>query len=115
MSDAKFKPVRKDGRQIPGLYTSDICRVERDQDGLWVADVPMRPIGSSVFMEFRPTEIGGQWMRVGRFKVRAGAMAIAERLQSGELVFDSAVSRNGSTPVRLISFSAAEEEIRAAQ
>ena len=112
MSDAKFKPVCKDGLQIPGLYTSDICRVERDQDDLWVADVPMRSIGKSAFMEFRSLAMGGQWVRIGRFKTRAGALVAAERLQSGEIVFDSAVSRNGHTPVTLVSFSSVVEEIR---
>lgn len=108
-----FRAVRgKSGKPLPGLYEADICRVERDQDGLWVADVPMRSIGSSAYMEFRPLSMGGQWIRIGRFKVRADALAIAERLQYGELVFDSAVTRNGEVPVKLVLFSAVVDEIR---
>lgn len=108
-----FRSVRdKSGQPLPGLYESDICRVERDSDGLWVADVPMRHIGNSAFMEFRPLAMGGQWVRVGRFKVRRGAMSVAERLKSGELIFDSAVSRNGVAPVKLVQFSAVVDEIR---
>lgn len=110
---SKFRAVRgKSGTALPGLYESDICRVERDQDGLWVADVPMRSIGNSAYMEFRPLAMGGQWVRIGRFKVRAGALAIAERLQYGELVFDSAVTRNGEAPVKLVLFSTVVDEIR---
>lgn len=102
----------KEGKALPGLWESDICRVERDQDGLWVADVPMRNIGKSAYMEFRPLAMGGQWVRIGRFKARADAMTIAERLQYGELVFDSAVTRNGEAPVKLVLFSTVVDEIQ---
>lgn len=108
-----FRAVRsQSGKPIPGLYESDICRVERDQDGLWVAEVPMRHIGKSAYMEYRPLAMGGQWVRIGRFKVRAGAMAAAERLQYGDLVFDAAVTRNGKKPVELVLFSSVADEIR---
>lgn len=112
-TSTEFRAVHdQSGKPLPGLYESDICRVERDHDGLWVADVPMRQIGNSAYMEFRPLDMGGQWVRVGHFKVRRGAMSVAERLKSGELVFDTAVSRNGVAPVKLVQFSAVVDEIR---
>lgn len=109
----KFRAGRnKEGKALPGLWESDICRVEMDQDGLWVAEVPMREIGKSAYMEFRPLAMGGQWTRIGRFKARAGAMQTAERLQYGELAFDSAITRNGIEPARLVLFSAIADELR---
>ena len=111
--DSKFRTVRgKSGKALPGLYESDICRVERDHDGLWVAEVPMRRIGKSAYMEYRPLTMGGHWVRIGRFEVRSGAMATAERLKYGELVFDSAIIRNGIEPVKLVLFSSVADEIR---
>ena len=112
--DTKFRAVRdKSGKLLPGLYESDICRVEREQDGSWITEVPMRQIGGSAFMEYRPLSMGGQWVRIGRFRVRAGATSIAERLRYGELVFDSSVSRDGEkTVVRLVQFAAVIDEIR---
>lgn len=114
MPDTKFKrsvsPI--DGAALSGVYESDICRVERNPNGLWVAEVPMRPIGRSAFYEFRPIALGGKWTRIGSFRTRDGAMTLAEKLRDGELVYDSAVTRNGHEPVRIVRFAAVVDEIR---
>ena len=102
----------KSGDPLPGVYDSDICRVEKGQDGLWIAEVPMRHIGKTAYMEYRPLDMGGRWTRIGQFKVRAGAMQTAERLQYGELVFDSAITRNGIEPARLVLFSSVADELQ---
>lgn len=109
----KFRTVRgESGNALSGVYESDICRVERDQDGLCVAEVPMRKIGDSAYMEYRPITMGGRWVRIGRFDVRDSAMATAERLKYGELVFDSAITRNGMNPVKLVLFASVADEIQ---
>lgn len=97
---------------MDSLYESDICRAERGQDGLWVAEIPMRQIGRSAYKEFRPVALGGHWVRVGGFRAIEDAIACAERFQGGELVYDDAASRNGSAPNRIVRFAAVADEIR---
>lgn len=94
------------------IFESDICRAERGNDGLWIAEIPMRQIGRSVYKEFRPVALGGRWVRVGRFRTIEDMTAFAERFQGGELVYDDAVERNGSVPNRIVRFAAVADEIR---
>jgi len=94
------------------IFESDICRAERGNDGLWIAEIPMRQIGRSVYKEFRPVALGGHWVRVGGFRTIEDAIACAERFQAGELVYDDAVSRNGETPKKVVRFAAVADEIR---
>ncbi len=114
MTDIKFKRCILNGKPLPGLYESDICRVEKTPEG-WITEVPMRRVGNSAFFEFRPLKLSGAWMRIGTFGVRASAMRVAEQLRDGELVYDSAVARNGVAPIRLVRFTAVAEEIRKTQ
>ncbi len=114
MTLTKFKRTVIDGKAISGLYESEICRIERTSDG-WCAEVPMRRIGNSAYFEFRPLNLGGHWVRIGTFRIRAGAMHTAQQLKDGELVFDTAVSRNGIEPIRLVRFTAVQDSIRETQ
>ena len=114
MTHTKFKRTVVDGEAIAGLYESEICRFERTPTG-WCAEVPMRRIGNSAYFEFRPLNLGGHWVRIGTFRIRAGAMQTAQQLKDGELVFDTAVARNGIEPIRLVRFTAVQNAIRESQ
>ena len=112
----KLKPVRDDKGVLPGLFKCDICRIEMRDDGWWRAQVPMRDIGNSQYREFCPIERGGAWMDFGSYKVKAGALAAAERLQSGVYVWLRPYKDEfGLVPGRLVEFKDAVEAIRAAQ
>ncbi|ALS68443.2 hypothetical protein AT395_25215 (plasmid) [Pandoraea apista] len=47
-----------DGKAVPGLWESDIVRMEWF-DGAWHCQVPMREIGRTQFYEFRPLAMAG--------------------------------------------------------
>lgn len=79
----------RNGRPIPGLWESDVVRMERASTG-WAAQVPMRPIGQSVYWEFRAASRGGAWVDIGRYHKRADAVRAALLLKSGLYVWRAA-------------------------
>ena len=56
----------------------------------WAAQVPMRPIGQSVYWEFRAASRGGAWVDIGRYRKRADAVRAALLLKSGLYVWRAA-------------------------
>lgn len=103
------------GKVIPGLWASEICRVERI-DGLWRAEVPMRAIGQSRFCEFRPIDMDGQWQSIYSYRVREDAMLVAERLKSGVWVWQKpCFDEFGRVLGRLVKFADVVGEITATQ
>lgn len=116
LTEHSFKMCRDEqGKAIPGLWISEICRVERI-DGLWRAEVPMRAIGKSRFYEFRPVDMDGQWRSIYSYRVREDAMQIAERLQSGVWVWQkSHFDEFGRVLGRLVKFADVVDEITATQ
>ena len=112
----KFKPVKNAKGVLPGLFECDICRIEKREDGCWRAQVPMRKIGNSQYQEFCSVERGGVWLDIGHYKVKAGALAAAERLHSGVYVWLRPYKDEfGPVPGRLVEFKDAAEAIRASQ
>jgi L-lysine 2,3-aminomutase len=108
----KFSKVRdENGHGIPGLYTSEICRVER-VDGLWKAQVTLRQIGVTPYYEFRPIASGGVWKSIGSYRAKDSAMHNAEHLVSGVFVWQVACVNE---PGRMVEFKDVVEEIRASQ
>lgn len=90
MSEIKIKPTRdKDGKVIPGLWESDVVRMERF-DGGWYFQVPAREIGRTNYFEFRPLALGGVWRNAGWRKSLAACSFAASKLQDGLCVIKPA-------------------------
>jgi hypothetical protein len=83
MSEIRLKASRdKDGKVIPGLWESDIVRMERF-DGGWYFQVPAREVGRTNYFEFRPIAMGGKWRNAGWRKSLAACSYAAAKLQAG--------------------------------
>ncbi len=109
----KFKPFRDAKGVLRGLFVCDICRIEKSDDGWWRAQVTMRPLGKSRYSEFCALDRGGVWTNVGSYKIKAGALAAAERLESGVYVWrHPSKDEIGVIPGQLVEFKDAVEEIR---
>ncbi len=112
----KLRAVKDAQGVLPGLFECDICRIEKRDDGWWRTQVPLRTIGNSSFSEFRSLDRGGVWMDIGAFKVKALAVAAAERLESGVYVWQHpARNELGRIPGQIVEFKEAAEAIRAGQ
>jgi len=116
LTEHNFRQFRDSkGMAQPGLWVSDICRVERSTDG-WDAEAPMRQIGRSAYCEFRPVEMGGQWGSIGTYRVREDAMIAAEKLKSGNWVWHPATrDKLGKVPGYLTKFAEIVSEIADSQ
>lgn len=75
------------GRPVRGLWECDIVRMEH-RDGLWAAQVPMRPLGLGKYWEYATIPRGGSWMSIGNYCTRNGAMHTALQLHSGLCVWE---------------------------
>lgn len=112
MSEIRIKPSRgADGKVIPGLWESDVVRMEKF-DGGWYFQVPARQIGQTGYYEFRPLEMGGAWRNAGWRKSLAACSYAANTLRAGERVIKPAHGRGeDSVPVQLIEWVDVAEEI----
>lgn len=115
-TERKLRAVKDAQGVLPGLFECAICRIEKRDDGWWRTQVPLRAIGNSPFSEFRSLDRGGVWMDIGAFKVKALAVAAAERLESGVYVWQHpARNELGRIPGQIVEFKEAAEAIRAGQ
>jgi hypothetical protein len=101
----------KDGKALPGLWESDVVRMERVEGG-WQFQVPSREIGKTGYYEFRPLNMEGKWRDAGCRRTRRGCCLSAEKLRSGEYVFKPAYSIDRDPiPAQVIPWSEVTQEI----
>lgn len=101
----------RQGRVIPGLWENEQVRMEKHGE-LWRFQVPMHEIGRTGYYEFCGIPQGGQWHTVGNRRTLRGCSLSAERLLSGELVFQPAHSTgDGPVPARLLPWPEVSEVI----
>jgi hypothetical protein len=112
MSEIRLKPARgADGRTVPGLWESDVVRMER-VDGGWCFQVPARQVGQTNYLEFRPVAIGGKWRDAGWRKTRAACCHAAEKLKAGICLIKPAHGRGEDrVPAVLVDWTDVAEEI----
>lgn len=94
LHDVKLKRSKgPHGESVSGLWEADIVRMER-VDGGWLCEIPMREVGSEIgkhtgVYEFRSLDMGGKWIRVGKYRTLDFCCIAAERMKSGAYVWRS--------------------------
>lgn len=90
MHNIKLKAVKdKDGAKVPGLWISEMVRLETVLGG-WECSVPVRRIGKSIYFESRPVTLGGKFMILGTYKTKDACCNVADLLQEGNHVIRAA-------------------------
>jgi hypothetical protein len=117
MSQTTSVPLKmsrnKEGMTIPGLWESDIVRMEAVKDG-WKCQVPMQEIGETNVYEFRPLELGGEWRNIGTYRTREVGCYTALLLQAGTHVLDGGYTDElGKMPAMVVEWIAVKDKIAA--
>lgn len=112
MNQIRIKPVRgMDGKVIPGLWESDVVRMEKF-DGGWYFQVPAREVGKTDYFEFRPLSLGGKWRSAGWRKSLAACSYAASKLQEGLCLIKPAHGTGvDQVPAQLVDWSEVSDEI----